>query len=131
MPMPKAIEDSIDGETFRAIKGLPLPAMNSHLYTIYAAGYAAGLSDAGGEKLRARPCRISPARSRSFSKQKREGRAVSASFPYAGRRAAHGFLSFCRFAHGRSSLARLKAVQSRPRPCSSLEVIAISPKHND
>lgn len=26
--------------------------MNSYLYTIYAAGYAAGLSDAGGEKLR-------------------------------------------------------------------------------
>ena len=35
--MPKAIEDFIDGETFRAIKGLSLPAMNSHLYTIYAA----------------------------------------------------------------------------------------------
>lgn len=50
--MPKAIEDFIDGETFRAIKGLSLPAMNSYLYTIYAAGYAAGLSDAGGEKLR-------------------------------------------------------------------------------
>lgn len=50
--MPKAIEDFIDGETFRAIKGLSLPAMNSYLYTIYAAGYAAGLSDADGEKLR-------------------------------------------------------------------------------
>lgn len=50
--MPKAIEDFIDGETFRAIKGLSLSAMNSYLYTIYAAGYAAGLSDAGGEKLR-------------------------------------------------------------------------------
>ena len=50
--MPKAIEDFIDGETFRAIKGLSLPAMNSYLYTIYAAGYAAGLSNAGGEKLR-------------------------------------------------------------------------------
>lgn len=50
--MPKAIEDFIDGETFRAIKGLSLPAMNSYLYTIYAAGYTAGLSDAGGEKLR-------------------------------------------------------------------------------
>ena len=50
--MPKAIEDFIDGETFRAIKRLSLPAMNSYLYTIYAAGYAAGLSDAGGEKLR-------------------------------------------------------------------------------
>ena len=50
--MPKAIEDFIDGETFRAIKGLSLPAMNSFLYNIYAAGYAAGLSDAGGEKLR-------------------------------------------------------------------------------
>lgn len=50
--MPKAIEDFIDGETFRAIKGLSLPAMNSYLYNIYAAGYAAGLSDAGGEKLR-------------------------------------------------------------------------------
>ena len=50
--MPKAIEDFIDGETFRAIKNLSLPAMNSYLYTIYAAGYAAGLSDAGGEKLR-------------------------------------------------------------------------------
>lgn len=50
--MPKAIEDFIDGETFRAIKGLSLPAMNSYLYTIYSAGYAAGLSDAGGEKLR-------------------------------------------------------------------------------
>ena len=50
--MPKAIEDFIDGETFRAIKWLSLPAMNSYLYTIYAAGYAAGLSDAGGEKLR-------------------------------------------------------------------------------
>lgn len=32
--------------------GLPLRAMNSYLYSIYAAGYAAGLSDAGGEKLR-------------------------------------------------------------------------------
>lgn len=50
--MPKAIEDFIDGETFRAIKNLSLPAMNSYLYTIYAAGYAVGLSDAGGEKLR-------------------------------------------------------------------------------
>ena len=50
--MPKAIEDFIDGETFRAIKGLSLTAMNSYLYTISAAGYAAGLSDAGGEKLR-------------------------------------------------------------------------------
>lgn len=50
--MPKAIEDFIDGDTFRAIKGLSLPAMNSYLYTIYTAGYAAGLSDAGGEKLR-------------------------------------------------------------------------------
>ena len=39
--MPKAIEDFIDGETFRAIKGLSLPAMNSYLYTIYSAGYAA------------------------------------------------------------------------------------------
>lgn len=50
--MPKAIEDFIDGETFRAIKNLSLPAMNSYLYSIYAAGYAAGISDAGGEKLR-------------------------------------------------------------------------------
>ena len=50
--MPKAIEDFIDRKTFRAIKNLSLPAMNSYLYTIYAAGYAAGLSDAGGEKLR-------------------------------------------------------------------------------
>ena len=50
--MPKAIEDFIDGETFRAIKGLSLPAMNRYLYTIYAAGYAAGLNDAGGERLR-------------------------------------------------------------------------------
>lgn len=50
--MPKAIEDFIDGETFRAIKGLSLPAMNSYLYSIYAAGYAAGLNDAGNEKLR-------------------------------------------------------------------------------
>lgn len=54
--MPKAIEDFIDGETFRAIKGLSLPAMNSYLYTIYAAGYADGyataLKDAGDEKLR-------------------------------------------------------------------------------
>ena len=54
--MPKAIEDFIDGETFRAIKRLSLPAMNSYLYSIYAAGYADGyataLSDAGDEKLR-------------------------------------------------------------------------------
>lgn len=50
--MPKAIEDFIDGETFRRIKSLSLPEMNHYLYTIYAAGYAAGLSDAGGEKLR-------------------------------------------------------------------------------
>ena len=50
--MPKAIEDFIDGKTFRAIKGLSLPEMNSYLYNLYAAGYAAGLSDAGGEKLR-------------------------------------------------------------------------------
>lgn len=50
--MPKAIEDFIDGETFRAIKGMSLPAMNSYLYAIYTAGYATGLSDAGGEKLR-------------------------------------------------------------------------------
>lgn len=53
--MPKAIEDFIDGETFRAIKNLSLPAMNSYLYTIYAAGYAdgytTGLRDAGDEKL--------------------------------------------------------------------------------
>lgn len=53
--MPKAIEDFIDGETFRAIKNLSLPAMNSYLYTIYAAGYAdgytTGLRDAGEEKL--------------------------------------------------------------------------------
>ena len=49
--MPKAIEDFIDGETFRAIKNLSLPAMNSYLYTIYAAGYAAGINDAGGERL--------------------------------------------------------------------------------
>lgn len=57
--MPKAIEDFIDGETFRAIKNLSLPAMNSYLYTIYAAGYVAGLSDAGGEKLREAVHRIS------------------------------------------------------------------------
>lgn len=49
--MPKAIEDFIDGETFRAIKGLSLPEMNSFLYNIYAAGYAAGLSSSVGEKL--------------------------------------------------------------------------------
>lgn len=56
--MPKAIEDFIDGETFRAIKNLSLPAMNSYLYTIYAAGYAAGISDGGGEKLREAAHRI-------------------------------------------------------------------------
>lgn len=50
--MPKAIEDFIDGETFRRIKSLSLPEMNHYLYTIYATGYAAGLNDAGGEKLR-------------------------------------------------------------------------------
>lgn len=50
--MPKAMEDFIDGETFRRIKSLSLPEMNHYLYTIYAAGYASGLNDAGGEKLR-------------------------------------------------------------------------------
>lgn len=50
--MPKAIEDFIDGETFRRIKALSLPEMNRYLYTIYAAGYTAGVGDAGGEKLR-------------------------------------------------------------------------------
>lgn len=50
--MPKAIEDFIDGETFRRIKALSLPEMNRYLYNLYAAGYAAGLNDAGGEKLR-------------------------------------------------------------------------------
>lgn len=50
--MPKAIDDFIDGETFRRIKSLSLPEMNHYLYTIYAAGYAAGLNDAGGERLR-------------------------------------------------------------------------------
>lgn len=49
--MPKAIEDFIDGETFRRIKNLSLPEMNRYLYNLYAAGYAAGLNDAGGEKL--------------------------------------------------------------------------------
>ena len=49
--MPKAIEDFISGETFRAIKNLSLPEMNRYLFTIYSAGYAAGISDAGGEKL--------------------------------------------------------------------------------
>lgn len=50
--MPKAIEDFIDGETYRRIKALSLPEMNRYLYNLYAAGYAAGLNDAGGEKLR-------------------------------------------------------------------------------
>lgn len=50
--MPKAIEDFIDGETYRRIKALSLPEMNRYLYNLYAAGYAAGLTDAGGEKLR-------------------------------------------------------------------------------
>lgn len=50
--MPKAIEDFIDSETFRRIKALSLPEMNRYLYNLYAAGYAAGLNDAGGEKLR-------------------------------------------------------------------------------
>lgn len=49
--MPKAIEDFIDGETFRAIKNLSLPDMNHYLYTVYAAGYAAGLRDGAGDKL--------------------------------------------------------------------------------
>lgn len=49
--MPKAIEDFIDGETFRAIKNLSLPEMNRYLYSLYAAGYAAGINDAGGERL--------------------------------------------------------------------------------
>ena len=44
-------------------------------------------------------------------KQKREGRAVSASFPYTGRRAARRVPFLCRFARGRSPLARQKAVQ--------------------
>lgn len=50
--MPKAIEDFIDSETYRRIKALSLPEMNRYLYNLYAAGYAAGLNDAGGEKLR-------------------------------------------------------------------------------
>lgn len=50
--MPKAIEDFVDGETYRRIKALSLPEMNRYLYNLYAAGYAAGLNDAGGEKLR-------------------------------------------------------------------------------
>lgn len=49
--MPKAIEDFIDGETFRAIKKLSLPEMNRYLFTIYSAGYAAGLRDSAGDKL--------------------------------------------------------------------------------
>lgn len=49
--MPKAIEDFIDGETFCRIKALSLPEMNRYLYNLYAAGYAAGLNDAGGKKL--------------------------------------------------------------------------------
>lgn len=49
--MPKAIEDFIDGETFRAIKKLSLPEMNRYLFTIYSAGYAAGLRDGAGDKL--------------------------------------------------------------------------------
>ena len=50
--MPKAIEDFINGETYRAIKGLSLGEMSRYLFTIYSAGYAAGMRDAGGEKIR-------------------------------------------------------------------------------
>lgn len=49
--MPRAIEDFIDGETFRAIKKLSLPELNRYLFTIYSAGYAAGLCDGAGDKL--------------------------------------------------------------------------------
>lgn len=49
--MPKAIEDFLDGETFRAIKNMSLLELNRYLYTLYSAGYAAGMTEAGGERL--------------------------------------------------------------------------------
>ena len=49
--MSKAIEDFVDGETFRAIKAMSLPEINRYLYTLYSAGYAAGMAEAGGERL--------------------------------------------------------------------------------
>lgn len=50
--MPKAIEDFIDKETYRAAKNLSFAEFNRYLFSIYSAGYAAGVNDAGGEKFR-------------------------------------------------------------------------------
>lgn len=48
----KAAEDFLSSDTYRAIKGMSLAEMSHYMYALYSAGYAAGLADAGGEKLR-------------------------------------------------------------------------------
>ena len=50
--MPKAIEDFIDGDSCGGLPGPALRPRSCYRYRMYAAGYAAGLGDAGGEKLR-------------------------------------------------------------------------------
>ncbi len=48
----KAVEDFLSADTYRAIKSMSLPELSHYMYALYSAGYAAGLADVGGEKLR-------------------------------------------------------------------------------
>ena len=43
--MPKAKKDMIDRDTFRKVKGMSLPELNTFLYSIYLAGYTDGRID--------------------------------------------------------------------------------------
>lgn len=49
--MAKAKKDMIDAETFRMVKNMSMPELNSYLYRIYCAGYMNGTADAA-DKIR-------------------------------------------------------------------------------
>lgn len=47
--MAKAKKDMIDAETFRMVKNMSMPELNTFLYSVYLAGYKDGRIDLGLE----------------------------------------------------------------------------------
>lgn len=71
--MPKVIEDFIDKETYRAIKNLSFAEFNRYLFTVYSAGYVAGLNDSSGNKLREAAEKLGAAVNSALEKTNAEG----------------------------------------------------------